>query len=84
MLVYVDDLLITGDDIHNITLLKQHLHAAFTIKDLGLARYFVGIKFARSSTSIILHNRNYILNTLANAGLIGAKPANFLNPRVSI
>ena len=35
VLVYVDDLLIAGDDVHSITQLKVKLHEAFTIKDLG-------------------------------------------------
>jgi len=44
ILVYVDDLLITGDDIQTITESKVLLHKAYTIKDLGLARHFLGIK----------------------------------------
>ena len=49
VLVYVDDLLITGDDVAGITKLKQSLHTVFTIKDVGLARYFLGVDIARSS-----------------------------------
>ena len=36
ILVYVDDLLITGDDDQSIAHVKAKLHEAFTIKDLGM------------------------------------------------
>ena len=55
MLVFVDDLLIIGDEIQNITFLKQNLHAAFNIQELGLARYLLGIELARSPIGIILN-----------------------------
>ena len=35
MLVCVDDLLITEDDVHRTASLKRDLHTTFTIKDLG-------------------------------------------------
>ena len=79
--MYVDDLLITGDDAFRITLLKQQLHAAFTIKDLSLARYFLGIEFACSSSGIILNQREYVLDILADVGLTGAKFAAFPLPK---
>jgi len=77
ILVYVDDLLITGDDVSSITQIKAKLHEAFTIKDLGLARYFLGIEIARSSTGTFLNQRKYIQDILADAGLTVAKPAKF-------
>jgi len=81
LLVYVDDLLITGDDCHGITAIKQALHTAFTIKDLGLARYFLGIEIARSPKGTFLNQQKYILNILHDKGLTGAKPALFPLPK---
>ena len=77
ILVYVDDLLITRDDVLSITQLKAKLHDAFTIKDLGLARCFLGIEIARSTTGTFMNQRKYILDILADTGLTAAKPAKF-------
>jgi hypothetical protein len=52
--VYVDDIVITGDDVEEIKCLKQRLGEAFEVKDLGPLRYFLGIEVARSSKGIVL------------------------------
>nr|GEV74750.1 integrase, catalytic core [Tanacetum cinerariifolium] len=44
VLVYVDDVLVTGDSIHKITQVKEALDQTFTIKDIGEAEYFLGNK----------------------------------------
>jgi len=77
ILVYVDDLLILGSNTSGIAQLKQDLNQDFTIKDLGMARYFLGIEIARSSTDTFLNQRKYVLDILSDAGLTGAKPAKF-------
>ena len=46
--VYVDDIIITGDDAVEITRVKSCLSKAFEVKDLGQLRYFLGIEVARS------------------------------------
>lgn len=46
-LVYVDDVLITGNNDAEIQTTKKALHDKFTIKDLGLANYFLGIEICR-------------------------------------
>ncbi|KAL2898459.1 Retrovirus-related Pol polyprotein from transposon TNT 1-94 [Bienertia sinuspersici] len=49
VIAYVDDLLIVGTDLSFIQHLKQLLHQAFTIKDLGELKYFLGLEVLRSS-----------------------------------
>jgi hypothetical protein len=48
LLVYVDDIVITGDDLDGIQKLKIHLHQQFHTKDLGPLQYFLGIEVAQS------------------------------------
>ncbi|KAL2243082.1 UNVERIFIED_CONTAM: Retrovirus-related Pol polyprotein from transposon RE1 [Sesamum indicum] len=48
LLVYVDDLLITGPSELLINEVKSFLDAAFSIKDLAYAKYFLGLEIARS------------------------------------
>ncbi|KAF3652826.1 putative boron transporter 5 [Capsicum annuum] len=50
LVVYVDDIVITGNDQNGITNLKQHLFQHFQTKDLGRLKYFLGIKVAQSSS----------------------------------
>ena len=49
ILVYVDDLLITGSDLHEINNTKNFLHSQFHMKDLGHLRYFLGIEVDRTN-----------------------------------
>jgi len=75
VLVYVDDLLITGSNTQLITEVKKSLHRQFKLKDLGELKFFLGIEVLRSSEGVILNQRKYILELIADAGLTGAKPA---------
>ena len=42
--IYVNDIIITGDDKFEIKTLKQYLDKTFTIKDLGKLHHFLGIE----------------------------------------
>ena len=46
LIVYVDDIVITGNDQDGIQKLKQHLFSHFQTKDLGKLKYFLSIKVA--------------------------------------
>lgn len=52
LIVYVDDMVITGDDEVEIGNLKKRLKAEFKVKDLGELRYFLGMEVARSHKGI--------------------------------
>nr|GEV11752.1 hypothetical protein [Tanacetum cinerariifolium] len=80
VLVYVDDMLITSDCQQEILFLKQALHQKFTIKDLGLAKYFLGIELCRTLVGTYLNQRKYILDLLSDACLTAAKPKEFPLP----
>lgn len=77
VLVYVDDLIITGTSIHVVNEFKHYLSSCFHMKNLGVLRYFLGIEVARSPTGFYLCQRKYALDIIAETGLLGVKPVAF-------
>lgn len=73
LLVYVDDILLAGPSIAEITQIKAFLDKEFSIKDLGEAKFFLGLEIARSSKGMYVNQRKYALDLLHDAGLLGAK-----------
>ncbi len=74
IVIYVDDLIITGDSDANIFDLKKLLKQKFKMKDLGELRYFLGIEVIQSLKGIWLLQRQYALNKLTEYGMMGYKP----------
>ncbi|RVW47609.1 Copia protein [Vitis vinifera] len=68
LVVYVDDIVITGSDQDGIQKLKQHLFTHFQTKDLGKLKYFLGIEIAQSSSGVVLSQRKYALDILEETG----------------
>ncbi|KAL2251810.1 UNVERIFIED_CONTAM: Retrovirus-related Pol polyprotein from transposon RE1 [Sesamum indicum] len=75
LLVYVDDILITCSSKHKIVEIKKFLDATFTIKDLDLAKYFLGLEIARSSIGMSIIQHKFILE-IQDTGLLSC----FLSP----
>lgn len=73
VLVYVDDILVGGDNTTEIQALKEKLHTQFSIKNLGSPKYFLGIEVARSMKGIFLCQRKYCLDILHNMGMLGCR-----------
>ncbi|XP_066377442.1 uncharacterized mitochondrial protein AtMg00810-like [Miscanthus floridulus] len=72
--VYVDDIIITGDDEAEIKCLKGNLSREFEVKDLGQLKYFLGIEIARNPKSIVLSQRKYVMDLLSETGMLGCRP----------
>ncbi|GAU46826.1 hypothetical protein TSUD_100440 [Trifolium subterraneum] len=76
ILVYVDDLVLGGTDVEEITHIKALLDTKFSIKDLGLLKHFLGFEVARSQKGISLCQRKYTLDLIKDTGLLCVKPCN--------
>jgi len=71
--VYVDDILVTGSNIDDIIILKQHLHSTFGIKDLGNLHYFLGFEVTHLPPGISLSQRKFTQDLLTDTGFATAK-----------
>ena len=78
LIVYVDDIIISGIDSIGIANLKRYLGQHFHTKDLGTLHYFLGIEVARSSQGLYLSQRKYILDLFSETSLLGAHPVDTL------
>nr|GEW93844.1 putative NB-ARC [Tanacetum cinerariifolium] len=76
-LIYVDDVIIVGDNMNKIQATKTELNHRFTIKDLGTLNYFLGIEVVRTRDGIVLSQSKYTLDILRDMGLEGCRPSAF-------
>ncbi|KAJ9693227.1 hypothetical protein PVL29_012112 [Vitis rotundifolia] len=74
VLVYVDDIIVTGSHSTQVTHLIQQLHHQFSLKDLGSLHYFLGLEVHRTPTGIHLSQAKYITDLLTRAAMLDAKP----------
>ena len=73
MAVYVDDILVSGSNIDEVNVLKQHLHSSFGIKDLGHLHYFLGFEVTHLAEGISLSQRKFTQDLLLDTGFSTAK-----------
>lgn len=76
LLVYVDDIIITGSNSGQITSLIHTLHETFSIKDLGTLHYFLGIETKPHPSGLHLSQERYITSIIKKANMHNAKPRN--------
>lgn len=70
----MDDIVLAGNNIEEITTVSNLLDNAFKIKNLGNLRYFLGLEVARNNTGIHLSQRKYTLDILKDCGMLASRP----------
>uniref|UniRef100_A0A2N9F0V1 Integrase catalytic domain-containing protein n=1 Tax=Fagus sylvatica TaxID=28930 RepID=A0A2N9F0V1_FAGSY len=73
ILLYVDDMIITGDDTAGIRDLQKFLSQQFKMKDLGTLSYFLGLEVTSSSDGYYLSQAKYASDLLSKVGLTDSK-----------
>ena len=75
LLLYVDDMVISGDDVDSMLSLKQHLRQQFQMKDLGHLRYFLGLEVAYAQRGYLVSQQKYTSDILSRACLTNTQTA---------
>ena len=71
----MEDIILTGNDIHGIKGLKSHMYSIFSIKDLGRLNYFLGIEVTYAKGGIILSQQRFTSALLRDSGINSFKTA---------
>ncbi|XP_024020247.1 uncharacterized protein LOC112091288 [Morus notabilis] len=74
ILVYVDDILITGSDEKEVQQLITLLNDCFTLKDMGEVNFFLGIHVTHTAGGMHLSQKKYVTDLLCKAKMQDAKP----------
>ncbi|KAM1873468.1 hypothetical protein ACFX13_007300 [Malus domestica] len=74
LLIYVDDILVTGNNPSHIVTLIKNLGIRFSMKDLGPVHYFLGMEVVRTPSGLSLSQQKYATDLLHRTKMHGAKP----------
>jgi hypothetical protein len=78
LLLYVDDMIITGDDPEYIAFAKARFSDQFLMSDFGPLRYFLGIEISSTHEGFFLSQEKYIQNLLDRSSLTDHRTAETL------
>ena len=74
LIVYVDDMVFTGNDLKERKALQDYLSREFKMKDLSPLKYFLGIEVSWFDKGIFLSQRKYALDLLHETGMSTCQP----------
>jgi histone deacetylase 1/2 len=75
LLVYVDDIIVTGSSSAALSKIIATLAARFSLKDLGCLSYFLGVEVIPSAAGMFLSQRKYVTDLLHKSGMANTKPS---------
>ena len=73
MLIYVDDIIVTGNSKEAVTALLGDLKQDFALRDLGDLHYFLGIEVKQDREGIVLSQEKYAWEILNRVGMRNCK-----------
>ena len=73
LLLYVDDIIIIGNDSSAITTIIFQLSIAFELKDLGPLWYFLGLQIDCTTGGFFVHQRKYLIDLLTKFHMLDSK-----------
>ena len=68
--IYVEDIILTSNNISDMQSFKSYLHRIFSIKDLGKLHFFLGLEGTYLNDSIALIYRKFTNDLLRDCGII--------------
>lgn len=74
ILVYVDDIIITGSSMAEVSRVTSLLAARFSLKNLGDLSYFLGMEASRTPAGLLLTQTKYITDLLQKTKMVNSKP----------
>jgi hypothetical protein len=74
LLVYVEDILLTGCNSILLHRLITLLQSKFKLRDLGSVHFFLGIEVKPTAMGILLSQHKYALDIIQQAGMASCKP----------
>ena len=74
LLLYVDDIVITGSSQELISGIILKLKQEFPITDMGKLHYFLGIKVEYNKMGVLLTQKQYATEIISRAGMSECKP----------
>lgn len=74
LLLYVDDMILTASTDNLLQYVVTKLQAEFTVKDMGVVSYFLGIDVQRTRDGFFLSQARYVDDLLEHAGMQNCKP----------
>ena len=74
ILVYVDDIIVTGNTLSLVSACIQVLASRFSLKDPNNLHYFLGIEVTRTKSGLHMIQKKYIVDLLTKLHMLDAKP----------
>ena len=72
--IYVDGIIVTGDNLEEISTLKSFLDDQFKIKDLGYINLFLGLEFNETNGGMVVNQDKFILDLLQAYSMTDCNP----------